>query len=136
MDDLRAALKALESPRQRNKKSLIALLLPAIDQAQADGFRIKAIHSLIDETVGMSKSTLTVGMSNIRSEIKSGKRMPSASLIGQQHLSTTNETPPSPPSILDQTSTDDDEPIEKSMKQKQADAKDKLSQHQQNRRTR
>lgn len=136
MDDLRAALEALESPRQRNKKSLIALLLPAIDQAQADGFRIKAIHSLIDKTVGMSKSTLTVGMSNIRSEIKSGKRMPSASLTAQQHLSTTNETPPSPPNILDQTSTDDAEPFEKSMKQKQADAKDKLSQHQQPRRTR
>lgn len=136
MDDLRAALKALESPRQRNKKSLIAILLPAIDQAQADGFRIKAIHGLIDETIGMSKSTLTVGMSNIRADIKSGKRKPSASLAGQQHPSPTNETPPSPPNTFNQNSTDEDGPFEKSMKQKQADAKDKLSQHQQPRRTR
>jgi len=135
MDDLRAALEALESPRQRNKKSLIALLLPAIKQAQADGFRIKAIHSLIDETIGMSKSTLTVGMSNIRAEIKSGKRKPSASLTTQQAPATSNKAP-SPLNNIDQSNTDDDEPFEKSMKQKQADAKDKLSQHQQPRRTR
>lgn len=81
MDQLKQSLTSLVYVNQRTKKALIAELLPAIDAAHQQGFKLAYIHQEIDEVIPMPYATFASCLHRIRQANKATSQNPEKTAV-------------------------------------------------------